>query len=122
MNEKQLWTKDFVIISAINFFIALNYFLLMIIISDFAMNAFKASTSEAGLAAGIFIFGALVARLLAGKWIGHIGHMKILYAGLIFGLVTTCCILPFTAVTFCWLCAFCTGSPLGLPVQQREPL
>jgi len=81
LEKVRLWTKDFVIISFVNFFIALNFYLLMIIISEFAMNKFKALPSEAGLAAGIFIFGALIARLLSGKWIGIIGQQNTLYTG-----------------------------------------
>ncbi len=89
MNKPRLFTKDFIIISFINFFIALNYFLLMIIISEFAMNKFGSSPGEAGLVAGIFIFGALIARLFSGRWIARIGQKKTLYTGLVLGVATT---------------------------------
>jgi MFS family permease len=88
-NKPKLFTKDFIIVSFINFFIALNYFLLMIIISEFAMSRFGSSPGEAGLAAGIFIFGALAARLFAGRWIGHIGQKKMLYTGSVLNLAAT---------------------------------
>lgn len=53
------------------------------------MVRFNAPPSEAGFAAGIFIFGALIARLISGRCIGRIGQRKILYAGLALGLVTS---------------------------------
>ena len=82
LEKVRLWTKDFVIISFVNFFIALNFYLLMIIISEFAMNKFKALPSEAGLLPDFYIY-ALIARLFSGKWIGIIGQQNTLYTGLI---------------------------------------
>lgn len=89
LNNSKLWTKNFIIISLVHFFIALNFYLLMIIISEFAMNKFAAPPSKAGFAAGIFVLGALIARLFTGKRIARIGQKKTLYAGLILGLITT---------------------------------
>jgi MFS family permease len=88
-NEPKLFTIDFIIVSFINFFVALNYFLLMIIISEYAMSSFGSSPGEAGLAAGIFILGAMAARLYAGKWIGHTGQKKMLYTGSVLNLAAT---------------------------------
>jgi MFS family permease len=88
MDRPKLWTKDFLFISSVNFIVGLNFTLLMIIITKFAMSQFNSSPGEAGLASGIFIFGALFARLLSGKLIGNIGPKKVLYVGLILGFVT----------------------------------
>ncbi|MGI6649006.1 MAG: MFS transporter [Bacillota bacterium] len=109
-----LWTKDFVIISLVNFSIALNFYLLMIIISEFAMNKFKALPSEAGLAAGIFIFGALIARLLSGKWIGIIGQQNTLYTGLILGLATTSLYFVANSVMLLLVIRFLHGISFGI--------
>ena len=54
MHKPKLWTKDFLIICFANFFVALNFYLLMVISSVFAIDSFHSSPSEAGLAAGIF--------------------------------------------------------------------
>jgi MFS family permease len=88
MDRPKLWTKDFLFISCMNFIVGLNFTLLMIIITKFAMSEFNSSPGEAGLASGIFIFGALFARLFSGRFLGNIGPKKVLYAGLILGLVT----------------------------------
>jgi MFS family permease len=89
MNKPRLWTKDFVIIALLNFFVGLNFYLLMVITSGFAMESFHSSPSEAGIAVGMFVIGALFARLFSGKWIERIGRKRMLYAGLTLSLTMT---------------------------------
>lgn len=114
MDTPKLWTKNFIIIFFVNFFIALNYFLLMIIISKFAMNKFDAPPSEAGFAAGIFIFGALVARLLAGRFISRVGQKKILNVGLILGLITTLLYFCANNIPLLLVIRFLHGTSFGI--------
>jgi MFS family permease len=87
--KSKLWTKDFVLIFIENLLAALNFYLLMIIVSGYAMNTFDSSPGEAGFSASIFIIGGLFARLFIGKWIGWIGHKKTLYAGVFLSLFMT---------------------------------
>lgn len=89
MNKENLWTKDFIITCSINFMVTLIFFLLMVTMSAFAIENFNASTSEAGLVAGIFIIGALIGRLFAGRFIENIGRKKLLLIGLIYYTITT---------------------------------
>ena len=79
--REKLWTKDFVIVSVINFFIFLAHFLLFVTIASFAVDAFHATTDLAGLVAGMFIIGALVGRVVTGRFIEGIGSKKILIVG-----------------------------------------
>ena len=67
MNKPKLWTKDFIIVSTINFFLTLVFYLLIVIIGVYAVNEFHASTSQAGLVTGIFIIGTLIGRLFIGR-------------------------------------------------------
>lgn len=91
MNSKnsKLWTKDFVVIFIENFLAALSFYLLMIVMSGYAMSKFDSSPGEAGFSASIFIIGGLIARLFLGRWIGQIGHKKTLCAGVILSLIMT---------------------------------
>lgn len=89
MPKSKLWTKDFVLIFIENLLAALNFYLLMIIVSGYAMNTFDSSPGEAGFSASIFIIGGLFARLFIGKWIGRIGHKKTLYSGVFLSLFMT---------------------------------
>jgi MFS family permease len=89
MEEKKLWTKNFILVSVINFLLSLVLFLLIVTIASYAVNEFGASISMAGLISGIFIIGILLGRLIAGRYIQTIGSKKTLFIGLIFFILTT---------------------------------
>ncbi|KOO47259.1 MFS transporter [Viridibacillus arvi] len=89
MSKEKLWTKDFIIVSLINFLITLIFFMLMVTIASFAKSEFNASTSMAGLVSSIFIIGTLMGRLVTGRIIGDVGSKKTLLIGLIAFSATT---------------------------------
>ncbi len=86
--KDRLWTRDFIILFIFNFFIMLAMFLLMVTISGYAIDAFGISTSDAGLAAGIFIVGSLIGRIVTGHQLSLMGARKIMYAGTIMFIIT----------------------------------
>ncbi|WP_147533432.1 MFS transporter [Bacillus marasmi] len=90
MDKEKLWTKDFFIVSGINFFVTLIFYLLMVTISTYAVEKFDASTSQAGLVTGIFVIGALVGRLFSGRMIDQFGRKKLLFIGLVLFTASTC--------------------------------
>lgn len=114
MNKPILWTKDFLIDSLANFFIYLTYYLLILIMTVYAVENFQASPSEAGLASGIFIIGALVARLFSGKSIEQVGRKRMLYFGLIFFLATTLLYFIVNSLTFLFVVRFFHGVGFGI--------
>lgn len=87
--KDKLWTKDFMIVSLINFIVILIFYLLMVTIASFAKNEYDASTSQAGLATGIYIVGTLVGRLFSGRVINNVGAKKMMMIGLAAFIVTT---------------------------------
>ena len=89
MKESKLWTKEYIIITSVNFLIALNFYLLMIVISEYAMNRFGMSPGKAGFSASIFIIGALIARLLVGRRLARVGYKKMLFVGVTANFVMT---------------------------------
>ncbi|WP_040229044.1 MFS transporter [Bhargavaea cecembensis] len=92
----KLWTKDFVFVSAINFFLMLVMYLLMVTIGPYTSGKFDVGASTAGLVSGTFIIGALVARFIAGAVVEKAGSKKILLIGLIVYVITGA--LYFTAI------------------------
>lgn len=74
-NEK-LFNKGFIGTTIINFVIYLVYYLLMVIIAVIAQSKLNASLSQAGLAAGIYVIGTLLARLYIGKKLEVFGRKK----------------------------------------------
>jgi MFS family permease len=89
MQKDKLWTKDFIIVSLINFMLTLVFFLLMVTIAPYAVEEFHASTSSAGLISSIFIIGALIGRLITGRYIQNVGSKKVMMIGLILVIITT---------------------------------
>lgn len=77
MQRDRMWTKDFIVLLASNFFIVLTFYLLLTSMAVYAMKYFHASKSSAGLAASIFVIGAMAARLYAGKFIDVVGRKRI---------------------------------------------
>jgi len=88
MKEK-LWTKDFITVSVVNFLVYTIFFLLMVTMASYAVAAFHASTSAAGLVAGIFIIGAIIGRLGTGYVIKDKGGKRVLLTGTLFCIVTS---------------------------------
>ncbi len=89
MDKPKLWSKDFIIVSTVNFFLTLVFYLLVVIIGVYAVDHFNASTSQAGLITGIFIIGALIGRVFVGSQIEKIGRKKTLYIGVSLYVITT---------------------------------
>ncbi|MGJ7922058.1 MFS transporter [Neobacillus sp. LXY-4] len=114
MDKPRLWTKDFLINSLTNFFIYLTYYLLMLIMTIYATDQFDASPSEAGLASGIFILGALIGRLFAGRSIEHVGMKRMLYFGLIFFFITTLFYFIVNSLFFLFVVRFLHGAGFGV--------
>ena len=114
MTNSQIWTKNFLIDSMANFLIYLVYYLLMIIIASYAMDNLQASLSEAGLAVGIFIVGALLARIFGGKSIEQVGRKKMLYIGLTVYLITTVLYFTLTNLPLLFLVRLLHGVGFGI--------
>ena len=62
----RLWTKEFTIDVCINFLLYVIMYQLMLWSTQFAIHTWDATVSEAGLASGIFIIGALSSRIVTG--------------------------------------------------------
>ncbi len=102
MNQPRakLWTKDFTIVSGVNFLVTLVFYLLIVIIGVYAVDKFHASTSQAGLVTGIFIVGSLIGRLVIGRFIESIGRRKTLFIGIIFFILTLLLYFVNMGITF----------------------
>lgn len=113
MNSK-LWTRDFIIVSSVNFFLTLIFYLLMVTIAVFAVDYYSATTSQAGLVTGIFIIGTLIGRLYIGRAIDKIGRKKTLFIGLIFFTLTTLLYFVNIGIAFLLITRFIHGIALGV--------
>ena len=114
MSKPKLWTKDFIIVSTINFFLTLVFYLLIVIMGVYAVNEFNASISQAGLVTGIFIIGTLIGRLFIGRSIDSIGRKKTLFIGLILFTLATLLYFVHYSVNFLLIIRFLHGITLGM--------
>ena len=114
MNKGRLWTKDFIIVSSVNFFLTLVFYSLMVTIAVYAVNELDATTSQAGLVTGIFIIGTLIGRLFIGRYIDSIGRKRTLYIGVVFFTLTTLLYFVNYGITFLLINRFIHGVTLGI--------
>ncbi|MQW92530.1 MFS transporter [Acinetobacter wanghuae] len=84
MNEQQpaLWTRNFILVSLMNFQLVLVFYLLVVVIVGYVVAELHASTAQAGLVSGLFIVGTLIGRLLVGKFLNRFGRKTTLIVGL----------------------------------------
>ena len=87
MKRERLWTKDYLLSTLINFLILVNYYLLMVMMTDYACKQYGVSLSTAGLTASIFVVGALLSRLFTGAAMEKVGRTRILHLFLILNLL-----------------------------------
>jgi MFS family permease len=113
-SRPKLWTKEFIIVSFINFLITLVFYLLIVIIGVYAVNEFDATTSQVGLVTGIFIIGALLGRLFIGRFIESIGRKRTLYIGLVLFIFATLLYFINESISFLLITRFVHGLAVGI--------
>ena len=113
LTKPKLFTKDFILIFLANCFVSLIFYLLMTTIAVYTIEQFQASESIAGFASGIFIIGALFARLLAGKYLEVIGRKKVIYFSLVLYLIAALLYFPAHDLNLLLLIRFIHGIAFG---------
>lgn len=82
-SEGALWTRNFVCGTLVNFAIATNYFMLMVVMTAYALNVFGAPPAIAALCASAFIIGTLVSRFIAAPLMGIVGRKPLLVVAVV---------------------------------------
>lgn len=114
LTKSKLWTKDFIVVSSINFLLTLVFYLLVVTMAVYAVDEFDASTSQAGLVTGIFIIGTLIGRLFTGSVIDRIGRKKVLFIGVILFTLTTALYFVNLGITFLMINRLVHGLTSGI--------
>ncbi|MED3574173.1 MFS transporter [Cytobacillus praedii] len=114
VSKPKLWTKDFIIVSSINFLLTLVFYLLIVIIGVYAVEEYHATTSQAGLVTGIFIVGTLIGRLFIGRSIDLIGRKRTLFIGLILYILSTTLYFIHFGIIFLLITRLLHGITLGI--------
>ncbi|SFB02694.1 MULTISPECIES: MFS transporter [unclassified Bacillus (in: firmicutes)] len=95
VSDTKLWTKNFISISASNFFLFLTFYFLLVTLPIYVVENLNGEKSQAGLTTTVFLISAIVIRPFAGRWIEKIGSRLILLLSMVIFLTAT--ILYFTA-------------------------
>lgn len=77
-----LWTKNFTLATIANFFVSFVFYLLIPTMALYAVNAFGASDTAAGLASSSFVIGAVVGRIFTGKYLDFVGRRRLVIISL----------------------------------------
>jgi MFS family permease len=91
----------------------LNYYLLVVIMTVYAIEKFHSSPSEAGLASSIFVIGALVSRVFSGMWIELTGRKKMLVTGAVSCFFLTLLYFSVNNILFLLFIRFAHGVAYG---------
>ncbi|MDO5853337.1 MAG: MFS transporter [Thermoplasmata archaeon] len=114
MAGERIFTRDFTLDTIISFCCSLNYFTLLINITGFASLEFGADPAAGGTAAGIYVIGGLISRVLIGKYVELIGRKKLLIAGLALALVMSASYFLVTSMLMLYAVRFVHGMAYGL--------
>lgn len=71
--DARFWTPSFVVLTLANLFGSLVFFVMATATATLATRLFGATTAQAGIATGLFLIGAVVARGTAGPLVGRLG-------------------------------------------------
>ncbi|MBM7601456.1 MFS family permease [Virgibacillus halotolerans] len=113
MSEK-LWTKDFMLITLVNFLMYIIHYSLIVTITLFTIEEYQANEGMGGLAAGIFIIGMLVGRLYSGKYIDQWQPKYILLIGLVASVLTISLYFTIQSLAILLIVRFLHGIAFGI--------
>ena len=114
MKDERIFTRDFTLDMMISLCCSLNYFTLLINITGFAAFRFGSDTAIGGTAAGIYVIGGLLSRIVAGKYIEMVGRNKMLLIGLSFALVMSTTYFFVSSIAMLMAIRFLHGMSYGI--------
>lgn len=114
MKKEALWTKNFILVSAANFFLFVCYYSLLVTLPSAAINEFKSSASVAGLFNTFFLASAIIIRPFLGSWIDRFGKKLIFVASFILFTIISVLYGFFESVVILLILRFLQGIGFGI--------
>lgn len=81
MGQSKLWTKSFIMLMGVNFCSALSFYLIMVKITEYAVERYEVVQSVAALTVSVYVIAALLTRLFFGRRIDQWGVKRSLAIG-----------------------------------------
>lgn len=113
MSSEKLWTRDFIVGTAVNFTLLVNYYMLMVVMTSYAMDAYAAPASLAAFCASVFIVGTLFARFVSGPLISRVNRKLVLGVGVACEIAFTCLYLTDSSIAALMVIRFLHGVAYG---------
>jgi len=89
LNSNKLWTKDFIFITVISFFIFFAFYILISVLPLYLVDSLKVGADKVGLMITLFLIAAIVVRPFAGQWVSKCSQKNILvYSSVAFFIAT----------------------------------
>lgn len=110
----RIWTVTFTAAVGVNFLSNLVFYMLMTTMAVYAIEHFGADGTTAGLAASIFVLGALVSRLLSTQLVNRVGTMPLFVLGAGLSLVLSLLYLAAEPLWVLLAVRFLHGAGFGL--------
>lgn len=110
----RLWTPHFVLAMGVNLFVMMVFYLLMTTLALYAVERFAASDSIAGLTSGIYVVGAVVSRMFAGKYLDLIGRRRMLLSALLVFSIAAALYAPVDSLVLLLIVRFIHGAAFGV--------
>ncbi|MFS8514114.1 MAG: MFS transporter, partial [Planifilum fulgidum] len=80
--RERLWTKDFILICAVNFFMFAGFFMLLPTLPIYVVDELGGAAGQAGLIVGVFTVAAVLARPVSGIGLDRWGRRRLLILSL----------------------------------------
>ncbi|MFE8697308.1 MFS transporter [Cytobacillus sp. FJAT-53684] len=89
MKKQPLWTRDFLGISFISFFLFIVFYILLTTLPIYVLNELEGNETQVGLIVSVFLIAAVLCRPLTGKWIDQLGRKKILLSSVMIFFISS---------------------------------
>jgi MFS family permease len=111
---QKLISKEYVLITVLHFLISLNFYTLMTVTPTYVLSEFNLSVGQAGIAAGLFVFGVLSSRFFSGALMTRIGFKRMQAFGIIMIVIVSCGYFFVHVPVLLFLVRFCGGFGFGV--------
>ena len=91
MTTEKWITKDYIFAWVASFLTSINFLLLMVSTSGYAINTFGASTALAGATTSVYVFAAIITRVITGRIIFSVGCIRCLIIGYVSSFMISLC-------------------------------
>lgn len=127
--EERLWSKDFILLCAVNFFMFAGFFVLLPTLPIYVVEELEGREDQVGLIIGVFTLTAVLVRLPSGIWLDQWGRKRIMILSLALFVVATSTYLAAFSLVFLLLLRLFHGAAFGISttavatvVADRLPL